>query len=183
MQATTPTTIFGLDKVNYPKYRDKLIELYTLSFTEGRYAQFISAESIEVSLDNIMRIGFGFMTLYKDNIIGAAICVALKNDPDFPIDRHSELNLERTLYITDLMVDQNYRGRGVAQELLEYVIEMIQQKPYDQIIIRVWDKNIPAVSLYQKLGFEEVDAIYQTKLDKENKQPFEMRKLYMKKEL
>ena len=81
-----PITIFGLDSVNYLKYREKLIDLYTLSFTEGRHAQYIPHDAIEMSLDDIMRIGFGFMAFEKDELIGAIICLSLKNDPDFPFD-------------------------------------------------------------------------------------------------
>ena len=178
-----PITFFGLDDVNYPKYRNELIELYRLSFTEGHYAQHIPPEDIEASLDDIMRIGFGFMAFHKDKLIGAILCLSLKNDPDFPFDNHKELNPDKTLYIADLMVDQEFRGRKVAQSLVEHLFAQSQPKPYDDAVIRVWDQNIPAVSLYKKLGFEEIETIVQTKLHKGNKEPFEMKKIYMYRKL
>ncbi len=178
-----PITFFGLDDVNYPKYRDQLIDLYTLSFTEGKHAQHILPEAIEASLDNIMRIGFGFMAFYKDKMIGAILCLSLKNDPDFPHDAHKEIDREKTLYITDLMVDHDFRGRGVAQGLIEYLFTKSQSKPYVDAVIRVWDQNIPAVSLYKKLEFEEITTISQTKLNKESKEPFEMKKIYLHKKI
>ena len=178
-----PITYFGLDDVNYHKYRNELIDLYTLSFTEGRYAQYISPEALESSLDNIMRIGFGFMAFHKDKLIGAVVCLTLRNDPDFPFDDHKDIDPEKTIYIADLMVDQDFRGRGVAQGLIEHLFRQSQSKPYTYSIIRVWDQNIPAVSLYKKLGFEEITTIFQTKLNKDSKEPFEMKKIYMYKEL
>ncbi len=178
-----PITFFGLDDVNYPKYKTELIDLYTLSFTEGKHAQYIAPETIEASLDDIMRIGFGFIAFYKDKLIGAILCLSLKNDPDFPFDNHKDIDPEKTLYIADLMVDQDFRGRGVAQSLIEHLFKQSQPKPYTDAVIRVWDQNIPAVSLYKKLGFEEITAIFQTKLDKESKEPFEMKKNYMYKKL
>ncbi|NLZ95372.1 MAG: GNAT family N-acetyltransferase, partial [Bacteroidales bacterium] len=72
-----------------------------------------------------------------------------------------------------------YRGQGVAQELLQYLLKSNQSKHFDAAVIRVWNKNIPAVSLYKKLGFKEIDTIYQTKLKKDTKEPFEMKKIYM----
>lgn len=182
-QKITPITIFGIDSVNYPKHRDRLIELYTLSFTEGKYAQHISPEEIEQTLDDIMRIGFGFMAFKKDELIGAVLCLSLKNDPYFPIDSHPEFDIDKTLYIADLMVDVQYRGRGVALSLLDHLFELSQSKPYKHAVMRVWNKNIPAVSLYKKIGFEEFASIYQTKLNKGTMEPFEMKKLYMKKSL
>lgn len=183
MKKISPIAFFGLDSVSYPKYREKLIELYTLSFTEGKHAQYISPDAIEMSLDDIMRIGFGFMAFHKDELIGAVICVSLKNDPDFPFDSNKAIDKEKTLYITDLMVDQQYRGLGVAQSLIDHLFEQSQSKPYKDAVIRVWEENIPALSLYKKLGFKEIDIIYQTKLRKESKEPFEMKKIYMCKSL
>ena len=46
MQQNTPITYFGLDSVSYPKHKDKLSQLYMLSFTEGRHAQYIPPEAI-----------------------------------------------------------------------------------------------------------------------------------------
>lgn len=178
-----PITYFGLDHVNYPKYKKELVDLYTLSFTEGKYAQFILPEAIEASLDDIMRIGFGFMAFHKDQLIGAILCLSLKNDPDFPFDSHKEIDPEKTLYITDLMVNQDFRGNGVAVGLIEHLFTQSQPKPYVDAVIRVWDKNIPAVSLYKKLGFVEIDTILQTKLHKDSREPFEMNKIYLHKKL
>lgn len=178
-----PITFFGLDDVNYPKYKKELIDLYTLSFTEGKHAQHIPPGDIEASLDDIMRIGFGFIAFHQDKLIGAILCLSLKNDPDFPFDNHKELDPEKTLYIADLMVDQEFRGRKVAQSLVEHLFAQSQPKPYADAVIRVWNQNTPAVSLYKKLGFEEIDNIFQIKLHKESKEPFEMKKLYMYKKL
>lgn len=178
-----PITFFGLDHVNYPTYRNELIDLYTLSYTEGKHAQYISPETIEASLDNIMRIGFGFIAFHKDKLIGAVLCLSLKNDPDFPFDDHKVIDPEKTLYIADLMVDKEFRGMGVAQSLVEHLFTQSQSKPYVDAVIRVWDQNIPAVSLYKKIGFEKITTIFQTKLSKENKEPFEMKKIYMYKKM
>ena len=179
----TPINIFGLDSVNYPKHRGKLIDLYSLSFTEGEYAQYISHEAIENSLDDIMRIGFGFMSFQKDKLIGAVLCVTLKNDPDFPLESHLDIDPDKTLYIADVMVDQDFRGEGVASTLIEDLLNKSVSKPYSDAVIRVWDKNIPAISLYKKLGFTEIEAIVQMKLDIEDEKPFEMKKIYMHKKI
>ncbi len=179
----SPITIVSLDSANYPKYRSKLIELYTLSFTEGEHAQHIPIEEIEKSLDDRMKIGLGLMAIQKSNVVGVVLWFSLENDSDFPFDKHKDINPAKTIYITDLMIDAQYRGQGVAQELLQHLLKTSQVKHYDDAVIRVWDKNIPAVSLYKKLGFKEIDIIFQTKLMKDTKEPFEMRKMYMHKKL
>lgn len=183
MQNTSQITFFGLDSLNYPKHRDKLIDLYTLSFTEGRHAQYIPPEAIELSLDEIMRIGFGFMAFKKDELVGVVLSVSLKNDPDFSNAAHKDIDPAKTLYIANVMVDEHYRGQGIAQGLLQHLFKMSQPKPYTDAVIRVWEENTPAVSLYKKLGFQEIATIFQTKLSKNTKKPFEMKKIYMHKKL
>lgn len=183
MQTMSTISIHGLDNVNYLKHKEELIDLYTLSFTEGKYAQYIPPDAIEISLDDIMRIGFGFMAFNNEEMIGAILCLSLKNDPDFPFDSHQNIDPEKTLYIADIMVDQGFRGQGVASTLIEHLLKESESKPYTDVVIRVWDKNIPAVSLYRKLNFTEIDTISQTKLHKVDKKPFEMKKIYMHKRI
>lgn len=172
-------TIVSLDSANYPQFKRNLVELYTLSFTEGEHAQHIPIEEVETSLDERMGIGFGFMAVETSNVVGVVLCLSLKYDPEFPFDKHKDINPAKTIYISDLMVDAHYRGQGVAQKLLQQLLQTSKVKQYDDAVIRVWDKNTPAVSLYKKLGFKEIDIIFQTKLKKETKEPFEMRKIYM----
>ena len=50
-------TIDSLDSANYPQFKRNLVELYTLSFTEGEHAQHIPVEEVETSLDERMGIG------------------------------------------------------------------------------------------------------------------------------
>ena len=46
-----------------------------------------------------------------------------------------------------------FRGQGIASQIIEHIIE---NTPYnDFVIYEVADTNIPAMQLYEKLGFEE----------------------------
>lgn len=46
-----------------------------------------------------------------------------------------------------------FRGQGVASQIIRFIIE---NTPYDNYVIEeVADTNIPAMRLYEKLGFEE----------------------------
>jgi ribosomal protein S18 acetylase RimI-like enzyme len=183
VQNKSSITFVGLDSANYHAYRSKLIELYTLSFTEGEHAQHIPSEKIERSLDDTMAVGFGFVAVRESELAGVVLSLPLKNDTSFPFDKHKDIDSAKTIYIAELMVYSHFRGQGVAQRLLEQVFELSQDKHYNDAVIRVWDKNTSAISLYKKLGFQEIDTIFQTKLSKETQQPFEMRKIYMHKKL
>ena len=89
-------TIVSLDSANYPQFKRNLVELYTLSFTEGEHAQHIPIEEVETSLDERMGIGFGFMAVETSNVVGVVLCLSLKYDPEFPFDKHKDINPAKT---------------------------------------------------------------------------------------
>lgn len=172
-------TIDGINSANYLYHRCNLIELYTLSFTEGEHAQHIPTDMIEKCIDDSMAKGFGFVAMHQSKLVGVILCMALVNDADFPFINHKGLDPLKAIYITDLMVDTHYRGQGIAQNLLKYLLASAQVRHYHDAVIRVWDRNTTAVSLYKKIGFVEIDTIYQTKLKKKTKTSFEMKKIYL----
>ena len=49
------------------------------------------------------------------------------------------------------------------------------------LFIRVWDKNVPALTLYEKQGFTSVASILQHKLEKGGAKLLLMRKMYLHK--
>lgn len=83
----------------------------------------------------------GFLLLMKDNntIIGTGGCIRL-NDTDALLKR---------FYIA-----KNYRGTGVAQQLLDAIILKSQELQASRIVIDVSKKNARATSFYEKGGFQ-----------------------------
>lgn len=59
-------------------------------------------------------------------------------------------------YILNVAVDHEYRRKGVATELFKRLFEIAQEKDLSFITLEVRSCNTGAVSLYAKLGFEEV---------------------------
>ncbi len=49
-------------------------------------------------------------------------------------------------------MEENFRGKGLAASLLEYIHTHC---PYKSFVLEVADTNGPAVRLYQKLGYVE----------------------------
>lgn len=56
-------------------------------------------------------------------------------------------------YITNVAVTSEYRGCGVASELLKSLFEYAKLKKLNLISLEVRVSNLPAISLYKKLGF------------------------------
>lgn len=173
--------IYKLNEFNYPKFREKILDLYLNAFTSGENSQFISSESAESTLDEILRNGFGNMAFIEEHLVGVLLAFPLGCDVEFPKEKCSDISIDTSIYIAELMVHSNFRGKGIASNLLETFFQEVEEK-YTNAVIRVWDKNKSALKLYQKMGFVQVATISQTKLNTEQK-PFEMQKLYMVKKL
>ncbi len=60
---------------------------------------------------------------------------------------------KKELYIDDLCVNENYRGKGVAKELFGYVKKFAITNHFDCITLNVWAGNNRAENFYKKQGF------------------------------
>ena len=58
-------------------------------------------------------------------------------------------------YVKRVIVAPDYRKLGLARQLMEYVIEYGRHElSLTAIDLHVWEQNIPAIRLYESLGFE-----------------------------
>ena len=66
----------------------------------------------------------------------------------------SMLKLKRSrAMITDLYVEQEHRGRGIASKLLERCLQYLKSLGVEEVRVNVLVDNAPAISLYRKTGF------------------------------
>ena len=56
----------------------------------------------------------------------------------------------------NLAVNPSYRRQGIAEKLVEALIELLQEQKVTCLTLEVRVSNNPAISLYHKLGFVQV---------------------------
>jgi peptide alpha-N-acetyltransferase len=56
-------------------------------------------------------------------------------------------------YIAMLAVDAPFRGRGVATVLVKKAIDAMVQRNADEVVLETEETNLPAMRLYERLGF------------------------------
>lgn len=56
-------------------------------------------------------------------------------------------------YIAMLAVSAAYRGHGIATALVERAIDAMAQRSADEIVLETEETNVPAMRLYERLGF------------------------------
>ena len=60
----------------------------------------------------------------------------------------------KTLYIDDICVDENARGKHVGKALYEHVLEYARSIGCNNITLNVWEGNEPAQRFYRNMGMQ-----------------------------
>ncbi|WP_026652750.1 GNAT family N-acetyltransferase [Butyrivibrio proteoclasticus] len=58
----------------------------------------------------------------------------------------------KTLYIDDICVDENARGKGVGKALYEHILDFAKNEKYYNITLNVWNCNPGAMKFYETMG-------------------------------
>lgn len=58
--------------------------------------------------------------------------------------------------IYTIAVDELYRGQNIGSFMLDHMINLSRNLKVSKIWLEVSTKNIPAINLYQKFGFEKI---------------------------
>ncbi len=99
-----------------------------------------------------------FVAEQQDALIGMIQC-DVRTAPDVPIvvPRHF-------VYIDNLVVSERFRQQGVGLALVERVHQWSREKGITEVELGVWEFNIPARILYEKLGYQTTRRIMSKRL-------------------
>lgn len=64
-------------------------------------------------------------------------------------------NKNEIAYLSALLIEEKYQGKGLGKYLIEYVQKVSKKKDCKLIELDVWENN-PAVNFYKKLGFKKI---------------------------
>lgn len=59
---------------------------------------------------------------------------------------------QRGLYLEDIYIKQEYRGKGVGEAMLKKIARTAEKRGFERIDFMVLEWNTPAVKFYEKLG-------------------------------
>ena len=87
--------------------------------------------------------------VYDDGkILGHAFCQLTE------VSNHPLLQDAKTLYIDDICVDEQVRGRHIGQALYQYVRDYAKSIGCHNITLNVWEGNDAAISFYRNMGMQ-----------------------------
>lgn len=91
-----------------------------------------------------------YLAYVNDKAVG---CVALR--------RYDENSSE----LKRLFIHNGYRGLGISKLLIKQVINDAKEIGYQRIFLDTLKTMVPAITLYQSLGFIEIEPYYENPLD------------------
>ena len=89
----------------------------------------------------------------KDEVMGYAFCDLRESAPK------DNLVPRRLVYIDDLCVDEQYRGRHIGEALFRFVTEEAKRNGCYEVILAVWEGNDAARRFYEKMGMKPKETI------------------------
>lgn len=161
------------------QYKEQIRALYIDTFTQGPSAQWIETDVLEEELSLTYQKGQMLVAVNVSELAGALFIYPLSDDSLLPASISRDLNLHEIPYIAELMVAASSRGCGLGSRMMSEAMELLRTSNYQQVYIRVWDKNAAALKLYEKLGFKLAGTADQTKYSFPDRKPMIMRKIYL----
>ncbi|SNU05689.1 Ribosomal protein S18 acetylase RimI [Lachnospiraceae bacterium] len=107
-----------------------------------------NAQELETIVDNDETPVFVCVN-EEDSVMGHAFCMFKQRFG------HSVQTDIKTLYIDDICVDENFRGKGVGRTLYEYVKDYAKNEGCYNITLNVWTCNPGAMEFYKTMGMTE----------------------------
>ncbi len=93
-----------------------------------------------------------------DFVLGYCFCVyKITNGSSFMQDT-------RTLYIDDLCVGEDVRGKKIGTALFEYTKSYAKEMGFDTVLLNVWSFNESAVRFYESMGMSTLRTYMELKI-------------------
>jgi len=153
------------------------------AFAKGASEQYIDEAALDIYIEKLLKEGVALVAIENNEVLGALLSCPLAFDEYVTSAITENFALEKCVYIAEMMVAEQARGKGIGRQLLTAFFEMPDAKKYSDAFIRVWDKNTGAIALYEKMGFAPYTTIEQTKQKANGSETFVMQKIYLHKKM
>lgn len=99
-----------------------------------------------------------FAAVEDGKLLGYCFCI-LETTKDNPV-----LMDQKSLYIDDLCVDENIRGKHVGSALYDYAVNYARKIGCDTVTLNVWCGNDSAMAFYESRGLKPRNIRMEAKL-------------------
>ena len=89
-----------------------------------------------------------YVYVENEKILGYSFCIYQIQDET------PQLHRRKTLYIDDLCVDGEARGKHIGTLLYDFIVKTAKENECDSITLNVWALNDGAKAFYEKMGLK-----------------------------
>ena len=89
-----------------------------------------------------------FVAVEEDLVLGYGFCIVEQ------VENHSVMNDRLTLYIDDLCVLENYRGKHIGSAIYEEILRYAKMRGCYNVTLNVWCCNESAMKFYENMGLK-----------------------------
>jgi len=107
----------------------------------------MNADEIKRYLEKKVKRGKTRILVAEENgeVVGVAVCEVMK---------WKTTTFQNLVYVHDLFVKKEHRGRGIGKALLKEVEKWARKMEANVVVVDVYTNN-PSLNFYRKLGFKE----------------------------
>lgn len=131
---TLDKLLFQVHEVHH-KARPDLFKADAKKYTDEQLKEILANDKTPV-----------FVAESDGKILGYAFCIHKQFIND------NNMTDVKTLYIDDLCVDENERGKHIGKTLYDFVVSYAKENGYYNVTLSVWADNKKAVGFYEKIG-------------------------------
>jgi GNAT superfamily N-acetyltransferase len=102
----------------------------------------VTEERLKVALFGEAKVADAVVAFEDETPVGYAVFY-----PNFATFRG-----QRGLYLEDIFIKQEMRGKGVGEMILKYLAKAAKERGFERIDFQVLEWNTPAIKFYEKLG-------------------------------
>ena len=97
----------------------------------------------------------------KENYVLGIALIELRTSIDDPIFKQ-----RKNAHIREIAVLKEYQGSGIGRLLMERIHHWANEQDITEIELQVWERNTPAISFYEKLGFQTWRRMMRQNIDR-----------------
>lgn len=106
-----------------------------------------------------IRDGFLYLAEEDGEAIGSFILSRKQEEAYAGVEWQEELAERDVLTLYTFTVDPRRRGRGIGREMLAFAVRQGEAQGAKALRLDVYEKNLPAIRLYESAGFRYIDAV------------------------
>lgn len=140
------------------RYEAGFVDAYRRIFSGEPYFEDFSADEATAIWRRLTKIRDHITLVAQDAdgvVRGFGVCIPLTSAPDASRELTGIVPQKHTMYLVELGVDAEWRGRKLGKHLVKLRVQLIDQEQYSHVVLRVAEGRTSSFEMYRSLDFAD----------------------------